>query len=38
MLMLGLKEIYIINNWDIYGIYRDLHLSEKKLKEKLLQG
>ena len=36
--MLGSKEIDTINNSDIYGTYKDLHLSEKERREKLLQG
>ena len=28
----------MINNSDIYDTYKDLHLSEKERKEKLIQG
>ena len=38
VLMLGSKEIDTINNADIYDTYKDLYLSEKERKEKLLQG
>ena len=38
MLKLGLKEIDIINKVCIYDVYKDLHLSEKERKERLLQG
>ena len=38
VLMLGSKEIDKINNSDIYDTYKDLYLSEKERKEKLLQG
>ena len=37
-LILGSKEIDTINNCDIYDTYKDLHLSEKERKEKLIQG
>ena len=36
--MLGSKDIDTINNLDVYDIYKDLYLSEKKREEKLLQG
>ena len=36
--MLGSKDIDVINNSDIYDIYKDLYLSEKEREEKLLQG
>ena len=38
VLMLGSKDIETINNSDIYGMYKDLYLSEKEREEKLLQG
>ena len=38
VLMLGSKNIDTINNSDIYDTYKDLYLSEKERKEKLLQG
>ena len=38
VLMLGLKETDTINNSDIYDTYKDLYLSEKERKKKLLQG
>ena len=38
VLMLGLKDIDIINNSDIYDTYKDLYLSEKECKEKLLRN
>ena len=40
MLFLGsdTKDIDTINNSDIYETYKDLYLSEKEQKEKLLQG
>ena len=38
MLLLGSKEIDIIQNSDIYDIYKDLYLSKKEREEKLLQG
>ena len=31
------KEIYTINNGDIYKIYKDFYLSKKESEEKLLQ-
>ena len=36
--MLVSKEIDTINNSDIYDTYKDLYLSEKERKKKLLQG
>ena len=36
--MLGSKEIYTINNSDIYDTCKDFYLSKKECKEKLLQG
>ena len=36
--MLGSKEIDTINISDVYDTYKDLYLSEKEHKEKLLQG
>ena len=36
--MLGSKDIDMINNSDVYDIYKDLYLSEKEREEKLLQG
>ena len=38
VLMLGSKEIDTINNSGIYDTYKDLYLSEKERKKKLLQG
>ena len=38
VLMLGSKDIDMINNSDIHDTYKDLHLSEKEREEKLLQG
>ena len=38
VLMLGSKDIDMINNSDIYNTYKDLYLSEKEREEKLLQG
>ena len=38
VLILGSKDIDMINNSDIYDTYKDLYLSEKERKEKLLQG
>ena len=38
VLMLGPKQIDMINNSEIYGTYKDLYLSEKERDEKLLQG
>ena len=38
VLMLGSKEIDTINDSDIYDTYKDLYLSKKERKEKLLQG
>ena len=38
VLMLGSKDIDTITNSDIYDTYKDLYLSEKECKEKLLQG
>ena len=37
-LILGSKEIDTINNSDIYDTKKDLYLSKKEYKEKLLQG
>ena len=36
--MLGSKDLDTFNNSDIYDTYKDLYLSEKERKEKLLQG
>ena len=36
--MLRSKDIHKINNSDVYDTYKDLFLSEKERKEKLLQG
>ena len=36
--MLGLNEIDIINNSDIFDTCKDLYLNEKELEEKILQG
>ena len=38
VLMLGSKEIDTINNVDVFDTYKDLYLSVKERKEKLLQG
>ena len=38
VLMLGSKEIDMINNSDIYDTYKDLYLSKNGREEKLLQG
>ena len=38
MLLLGSKEIDMIQNSDIYDTYKDLYLSKKEREEKLLQG
>ena len=38
VIMFGSKDIDTINNSDIYDTYKDLYLSEKERKEKLLQG
>ena len=38
VLMLGSKEIDMINNADIYDTYKDCYLSKKEREEKLLQG
>ena len=38
VLMLGSKEIDMINNSDIYDTGKDLYLSEKQCEERLLQG
>ena len=38
VLMLGSKDIDIINNSDIYDTYKDLYLSQKEREEKLIQG
>ena len=38
VLMLGSKDTDMINNSDIYDMYKDLYLSEKKREERLLQG
>ena len=38
VLMLGSKDIDTINNEDVYDMYKDLYLSEKECKEKLLEG
>ena len=38
VLMLGSKEIDTINNSDIYDTYKDLYLSKRERKKKLLQG
>ena len=38
VLMLGSKDIHMINNSDIYDTYKNLFLSEEESKEKLLQG
>ena len=38
MLLLGSKEIDMIQNSDIYDTYKDLYLSKKEREGKLLQG
>ena len=38
VLMLGSKDIDMIDDSDIYDTYKDLYLSEKEREEKLLQG
>ena len=38
VLMLASKDIYAINNLDIYDTYKNLYLSKKEREEKLLQG
>ena len=38
LLILGSKEIEMIDNSDIYDAYKDLYLREKEREEKLLQG
>ena len=38
VLMLGSKDIDMINNSDIYDTYKNLFLSKEEPKEKLLQG
>ena len=38
MLLLGSKDIDIINNSDIYDTYKDLYLNKKEREERLLQG
>ena len=38
VLMLASKDIHKINNSDIYDMYKDLYLSEKKREENLVQG
>ena len=38
VLMLGSKDIDMINNSDIYDTHKNLYLSEEEHKEKLLQG
>ena len=38
VLMLGSRDTDTINNSDIFDKYKDLNLSEKEHKEKLLQG
>ena len=38
VLILGSKDIDMINNSDIHDTYKDLYLSEKEREEKLLQG
>ena len=37
-LRLGSKKIEVINNSCTYDAYKDLYLSEKECKEKILQG
>ena len=36
--MLGSKDVDTINNPEVYDTYKDLYLSKKERKEKLLQG
>ena len=38
MLILEVKEIYITNNADIYGILKNLYLSEKESEKTLLHS
>ena len=38
MLILEVKEIYITNNADIYGILKNLYLSEKEIEKTLLHS
>ena len=38
VLMLVSKDIDTMNNSVVYDTYKDLHLGEKELEEKLLQG
>ena len=38
VLILGSKDIDMINNSEIYETYKDLYLSEKQREERLLQG
>ena len=38
VLMLGSKDINMIDNPDIYDTYKDLYLSEKEREEKILLG
>ena len=38
VLMLGSKDIDMINNSDIYYTYKELYLSEKEREGRLLQG
>ena len=38
VLILGSKDIDMINNSEIYETYKDLYLSEKQREEGLLQG
>ena len=37
VIILGSKDVDMINNADIYDTYKDLYLSEKEREEKLLQ-
>ena len=38
VLILGSKDIDMINNSDIYDTYKDLYLTKKECEKKLLQG
>ena len=38
LLILGSKEIEMIDNSDFYDTYKDLYLSEKEREKKLFQG
>ena len=38
LLMIGSKDIDMIDDSDFYDTHKDLYLSEKESEEKLLQG